>query len=64
MKSLFTRVLVLTLVLAGGSWAMPTARAESAMDQLNRATNGTQHQGTTFDGSKEPRGGLDVPVSR
>ena len=64
MKTTLTRTVIVALVLAGGLLAVPSVRAESAMEQLQRATNGTQHQGTTFDGSKNPRGGLDVPVSR
>ncbi|OGI48653.1 MAG: hypothetical protein A2151_09840 [Candidatus Muproteobacteria bacterium RBG_16_65_34] len=36
--------------------------AESAKSQLDRATDGKQHTGATFDGSKEKRGGVDTTV--
>jgi len=66
MNTRFTRIIALALVIGGALVVTSSVRAESAMDQLNRATNGTQHQGETFDGSRHdsPRGGLDVSVRR
>jgi hypothetical protein len=59
MKNLISAVIVSGMLLVAQG-----AHAESAMQQLLRATNGSQHTGTTFDGSPrdQKRGGIDTEV--
>lgn len=56
------RVFLPATVLAMALWCGPALADDSAMGQLNDATNGTQTTGTTFDGCTGACSGMDVPV--
>ena len=56
------RAVIAAATLAFTGLLATSAHAQSAMDQLNRAADGKQHTGTTFDGSPrdQRRGGIDT----
>ena len=58
------RAAIAAAILAVTGVLATSARAQSAMEQLQRATDGKQHTGTTFDGSPgdQRRGGIDTTV--